>query len=241
MPINRILKIMFIHNPKCGGSSMEKFFSMTNKYNRFDKKILSGLQIVSKKTLKTNYSEPWKNIILSRFNKPIQHLTPQELIDENYITEAEFRNNFSFVFIRNPWDKVISSYESYFKKLHPDFNKFLLWVEKIVEYEKDGLCFIFKDKNKESMNTHFKEQHKFVNYNGEQIVNFIGRHENINNDFKKVCELTKVQYMSLEKINATAKKKHYSTYYNDEQMAMVGEIYKTDIELFNYKFERLGD
>ena len=242
MPINRKMKLLFIHNPKCGGSSMEKFFGMTNKSNRFDKKNLSGLHNIQvKDKIDLNPMERTRGFKNRSYNKPVQHLTPEELIKDGYISEKEFNENFSFTFVRNPWDKVISSYESYFKKLYPNFDIFLLWVKEMVDKEKDGSYFVFDDKNRRSINTHFKEQHKFVLIDGSMAINFLGRYENINEDFKTLCELINVKYKPLEKVNVTAKKKHYSTYYNEEQMKLVGEIYKADIELFNYKFEKLGN
>ncbi len=80
---------------------------------------------------------------------------------------------------------------------------------------------------------------------GKVAVDFIGRFENLNEDFRTI--LNKINDIhplpgdkslwDLQKKNSSSRGKHYSWYYNDETVERVREHYKVDIEEFDYEFE----
>jgi len=75
---------------------------------------------------------------------------------------------------------------------------------------------------------------------GYKPIDFIGRFENINDDFKKICkELNierKLPYVRQHVHQDVKRTKHYTEYYDDETKQIVYERYKWDIETFGYKF-----
>jgi len=240
MPISKKHNLLFIHNPKCGGSSIEQYFGMSNNHNVANRETLFGLGNIPKINDEKGGRrriQMMQNNFIAR-NVPLQHLTPTQMIDYGFITRHDFLKYVSFVFVRNPWDKLISSYKSYHHRLYPNFDKFLEWVVKIVEHEKTDEFFIYKD-GRETVNTHFKEQYKYLNYHDERLVNYVGRYENYEEEIIELCEIIGEDYRGIGKLNITKNKDHYSNYYTDEQRDLVGDIYKTDIELFDYKFERV--
>ena len=84
---------------------------------------------------------------------------------------------------------------------------------------------------------HFRSQIDFITYkNGEIITDFIGRFENLNQDFNYVCKKLKINDVHLEHLNKSIRKKNYRRYYNDELANLVYKRYKKDIRLFNYEF-----
>ena len=80
-------------------------------------------------------------------------------------------------------------------------------------------------------------------------INFIGKFENINEDWKKCVEGINehmksnpkidrkhyIKYEPLMHINKS-KHKHYSEYYDAETRDEIAKIYADDIEKFNYDF-----
>jgi hypothetical protein len=82
--------------------------------------------------------------------------------------------------------------------------------------------------------------------NGKLAVDFIGRFENLNEDFRTI--LTRINKMhplpeercacwTLSHSNKSNRGHHYSFYYNDETVERVREHCREDIEEFGYEYE----
>ena len=223
--INHNIKSLFIHVPKCAGTSMERL-----DWNRGNH----------------------HNTIYDFYTKKDGKLeNRQDAVD------FDFASYFKWGFVRNPWDRLVSVYEhvlgvwikrSKIKDKYP-FNLLIkdMWKKKD----------IFKGRTnyrlKEAWNSenyalngrqivHLSPQHLFLEIDGKIAVDFIGRFENLNSDFKYVCNKLRQPY-KLEHVNRSADqyigdiKLDYSEYYTKELRDMAGDIYARDIELFGYKFE----
>jgi len=76
---------------------------------------------------------------------------------------------------------------------------------------------------------------------GQMYVNFIGRFENLSNDWQVVQEKIGVEKQDLIKTNDRASKNGrknslYKDQYSQELIDLVGELYQEDIKLFAYTF-----
>jgi len=133
------------------------------------------------------------------------------------------KNYFSFAFVRNPWERLLSFY--CFKKqkkikVKIDNNlsfKQYLKSSYFLSSFKDGAC------------------NQYLYLEGFNAFSFIGRFENIQNDFNIVCDKIGIPRQKLSHENKT-KHKHYTEYYDDETKQIVAEKYARDIEYFGYKF-----
>jgi len=98
-----------------------------------------------------------------------------------------------------------------------------------------------KEKNLNQIDHPYQPQYKYlVNEEDQIIVDFIGKYENIQSDWTLLCEylqLNKQQFRTLS-LPHHNKSNHddYRTYYDDNDAERVCNIYKKDIELFDYSF-----
>jgi hypothetical protein len=141
----------------------------------------------------------------------------------------EYRNScFVFSFVRNPHDRLLSAHKyltcgygnegdtNFGKTLSPDFKYF---VKNELQDNIDWL--------------HFRPMISWLN----DDVSFIGRFENLQEDFNIVCKEIGIPKQQLPHKNKS-KHKHYTEYYDDETRQIVAEIYKQDLDLYNYSFIR---
>ena len=151
----------------------------------------------------------------------------------NIITEDEFKKYFKFLFVRNPYDRIISLWNNFINRKREGIKipkcTFREFLEK--DYIKQNKHIIF----------HSIPQYKYVEYKGKRMdeINFIGRFEYFKRDWKIIAD--KFDLMEVLPVKNRNKHRHYSTYYDDWCVDKVTEMYKKDIELFNYKFERADD
>lgn len=211
-------KCIFVHIPKTAGQSIEHVFLN-----------LLGLSWEEREPLllKFNYD---KNLGPPR----LAHLKAQEYLKYNYISQSMFDSYFKFSFVRNPWSRIVSfyNYRRYYQLF--SFKHFVTKRLKNKILEKD-YWFI-------------GPQHEFImNHNGDIIVDYIGRFENLKDDFNVICNALGLKDVKLPHVNKAREvsliqkfvkksKKHYSEYYDRETKEIVENAYKKDIQIFNYSF-----
>ena len=219
-------KCIFVHIPKVAGQSIEQFFLERAGLNWH-----SRAPFLLKKNKKPTLGPP-----------RLAHLTAQEYVELGYISDEKFSQYFSFSFVRNPWDRVVSEYK--YRKYPFSFNDFLF--KKFPTPSDDNY------EHGLDAYRHVLPQADFLfDAAGEQLVDFIGRFERLKDDFHYVSEKVtglKAALPHKNKSDTSIAKKlsnmikrsdysHYSSYYNDEARAFVAEKYKRDIEMFGYSFE----
>lgn len=163
------------------------------------------------------------------FNNPIgDHRTVKAYI--NQIGYERYKKYYSFAFIRNPWDKMVSNYE-YDKKGGHDGKRKKFGADKLSF--KEWLKVLNKYPNKPPK-TYMNQYDWLTNHKNELDVDYIGRFENIDDDWKYICDKININ-MELPHYNKT-KEKNYKSYYDDESYEIVKKYYIKDINYFNYEF-----
>ncbi len=170
---------------------------------------------------------------------PINKVATQSLLELFEKYQDTKKPDFVFAFVRNPFDRLVSTYENqvrnpsnfskqFFRKgMHKSFWKFGLRPEMTF---KEFVQRIHKipDKN---CNWHFKSQYTFIPEN----IDFLGYFENLEKDFNEVCRILG-EKKELPHKNKSLKRKNYRDYYDEETKKLVEERYKTDLKRFGYKF-----
>jgi hypothetical protein len=125
------------------------------------------------------------------------------------------KNYFVFSFVRNPWDRAVSFW--FFRKYMCNMT---------ISEDLALKDFLLKER---MLSTQYSYVKGFTNNS------FIGRFENLQEDFDTICDKIGIPQQQLPHVNET-NHKHYTEYYDDETREIVAEKYAKDIEMFNYKF-----
>jgi len=146
---------------------------------------------------------------------------------------GSLKNYFVFSFVRNPYERILSFYLYLKEKEIPkklNENRPLCENDEIARSSGS-----FKNAIKNGfMIPSFMSY--FINKEGEINLDFIGKFENLQQDFNTVCDKIGIPRQQLPRKNKT-NHKHYTEYYDDEAREIVAEQYEVDIYHFGYKFE----
>ena len=133
------------------------------------------------------------------------------------------------MFIRNPWDRMVSRYE--WRRLIASLTFTNEKAKKIRNQEfKD-----FLEKQGIAMFSKWSYLDLMKDNNGNLAIDFVGRFENLQNDFDIVCDKIGIPRKQLLNTNHV-KRKNYTEYYDDETREMVAQGCQRDIEYFGYQF-----
>ena len=149
-----------------------------------------------------------------RYSGPLKGRGGLRAIDYiNLLGRERYDSYFSFAFVRNPFDRLVSWY-CYDNLGLPSFEA---WLEYFFEYVKlDQMAYLVDEK-------------------GEIAVKFIGRFENLQEDFNKVCDMLGIPHIRLSRKNVS-RRRHYREYYTEKTLQFVKEKLSQEIELFGYEF-----
>lgn len=182
-----------------------------------------------------------RSISMAIFGNVREHLTIKELFNlqfdkpekekrlEKCRTDYRYQllkkywdHYFKFLIIRNPWDRKLSDF--FFGKR-----------EGIVKENTDFTTYIRNNHlNNDLWNSPCLNWVEDKDGNIDKNI-FIGKFENLQEDFNFICDKIGIERKKLPHINSTTHSSYWE-YYNDETKEMIGEKYKKDIDFFNYVF-----
>lgn len=148
---------------------------------------------------------------------------------------------FKFTFVRNPWDRLASAYfflkKGGINEADAAFaEKYLSGIDSFESFVNDWLT-----DDKLDLYYHLVPQYKFVTSHDDPnnvMVDFTGRFENLQEDFKIICDTIKISDRALLNVNVTSEFKiKYKELYTAEMKDKVAMLYAMDIKLFEYSFE----
>lgn len=153
-------------------------------------------------------------------------------------SKSEFDAYFKFAFVRNTWDRLVSAF--FFLKKGGIAKRDREWAAANLNEFDNFEDFVIGWITPENILTweHFKPQYRYIcDPHGKLQVDYVGRFERISRDFDYVCGQLGIE-AKLPHLNRTSKKrKHYQSYYSTETREIVAEVYRKDIEMFNYRFD----
>jgi Sulfotransferase family len=232
-------KCIYVHIPKVAGTTITEILEDPEPIPLADTE-----DIVNDK--------PFANSDLI-FNPPPPHFRVSDYLKYGLINEQQLESYFKFSFVRNPWARIVSEYI-----YHNNASKYPF---------KDYIFNHFPTPRWSDEYCHVIPQYNFLyDVKGNRQVDFVGKLENIQEDFNQVCKQLKIPVRQLTHSNKsqsffqlrsdagfcdrlkrlramlswTQKQNtfdNYRKYYDTETKDYVADIYKKDIEVFNYEFD----
>jgi len=215
MIISHRLKYMFVHLPKTGGTSIRTL--LTTRSDLFKVDVAGNWHNITEETYR---KFPYITQKLHTHSKLIEGIN--YLQDEGYNHQEYFK----FVFIRNPWDMMVSEYQ-YCKQI----------VAKQEHIHKNNLAGVRSKNFKEFLTTrnpYYQNSFLF----GDHAFDFVGKFENIEQDMQTICKKIlgdNYTHIDLPHLNYTIRS-DYKEYYDDETKRMVEEKFAKIIEFGHYNF-----
>ena len=208
-------KCIFIHIPKCGGTSVE--------------------DVIWPKEQGRTEVDLWMGFV-SRFENKyqtggLQHLLSWQVREE--VGSDVFSAYYKFAFVRNPWDRIVSQFA--YMQQRPDLMDFL-GMTSGTEFK----AYLELIRRKEHVQ--WMPQHCFLlDHDGKLRVDRVGRLEDFQSDANDILErLGLAGSLKLGHDNRS-KRLPTSHYFADaEAVEMVADIYAEDIKLLGYQYVHLN-
>ncbi len=198
----------------------------------------------------------FRNIIYDNFNDENILEEPLDIIGLIKKTH-NLKNATGFVIARNPFSRIVSFYHHKLKlaaeyhlnnggyrssqvsvadslgfDIHQNTKSVL---KKFINLEFDD--FIHRYKGNIRSDPHTRPQTAgLVDYNGNLKVDHVFKLESIRRNWKKIEEIAGKKMELYHCNNMKSARKNYKEYYNTHTKELVGELYKSDLEVFNYTF-----
>jgi hypothetical protein len=208
---------LFVHIAKTAGTSVR---TTLERYRRRDPYYLAQL-ICSRISHLTGHRIGCK---LPRHAKII---TAYEMLPREF-----FEQLFKFAFVRNPWDLQVSSFH-HIRRERPhllqgyqdfgDFLRYKLDPDRPYQYHIDTSIELQSD--------------YLVDLHGRVIVDFIGRFERLDADFREICGRIGIAGPQLAHRRKATDRGAYRQYYDTATAELVARHFARDIDLLGYRFD----
>lgn len=145
--------------------------------------------------------------------------------------EKLWDQKFTFAFVRNPYDRLVSQFHYRVKTRQDDLAEnplsFAQWVEKF--YGPDA------DRNRTEQLFFLTQTDWIYDKDGQSLVKYIGRFETLRSDFEEICRRIERTAAPLPHVNKSDHKS-YQAYYDDKTYEIATKVFQDDLRNFNYKF-----
>jgi hypothetical protein len=218
MLLSNQLRYLFVHVAKTGGTSIRTALQPM----RWRDPYFYPQLICSRLSSMTGHR------IGAKFPRHAKIIAAKEMLPEEL-----FGQLFKFAIVRNPWDLQVSSYH-HIRRERPHLMAHINNFEQFIHWKLDS-----ERPYQFHVDTSIEQQSDYlVDLHGKLLTDFIGRYENLNNDFNTICDHIGIKAPALpHRRKATDRDIDYRSYYTDALTEKIAAHFQQDIELLGYSFE----
>ena len=188
------------------------------------------------------------NSIASGINKVIYSLLSSNKNIRLYNNDSKKKlldhpDYFKFVFVRNPYDRLVSCYCNRFsdkfyrgsygiKSTNPEEFK-AMGLYKAMSFNE--FLSVVCEQDDDNSDRHWRSCNHSCFIDDKILVDFVGKVENINKGWKVVCEVMNWKYTELPQLK-TSERTHYRNYYTPTTQKLVEKRFEKDLDIFKYTY-----
>ena len=232
MLINYDAKAIFFHNVKCGGNSVKNILQTYGFIEICEDTHDNYIEFVEDESQVQSIKDKHTIRTLGKYRYFYTHQDANKEYLDSY---------FKFIFVRNPYAKLVSAY-LYLKRSLKQYNNTIRGLEENIEYFEDFNIFVknYQNINNISFFHGFMRQYDYIlDFSGNANFQYIGKTETFNEDIINICAILNIQIDDIELLQNTHNHSLYEKdiieYYNEESFFFVNEYFKKDFEAFDYK------
>ena len=219
-------KCIFIHIPKCAGTSIETALGHFDSHKGRGGQDHRSIRMIEKPVLTSAIFSDIENF--AEISRRVRHRfrTVKNPLNKETVTTEQYKNYYKFSFVRNPWARAFSWYKNVMRdQIHQEglgITHDISFKEFLLQFAGEGMLR--------------PQTYWLKSFDGKLHLDFIGKFEQLLEDFETVKEALHVSGIDLPhkiKGKTTGLRKHY----DNESIEIISNVYAEEIKLFDYSFE----
>jgi hypothetical protein len=217
----------------------KKLFRVHKRVNRHNPRIQHEYQAIFihiPKTAGTSITEELKKLPKKHENlspKLSKHAKAWEV--RALLGKELWDNYFTFSFVRNPWDLMVSSYHWWLQKA-VNMKQYSGHVKKI-QNKGNFREFLRSKYGQKMINERYGDLYDWLAdpKTGRRIIDYVGSVESLQEDWQHICRRLGIEPGSVGQHNPT-RRDDYREYYDDKSKDLVAQRFARSIREFGYEF-----
>jgi len=233
--ISHEYQCIFIHIPKCAGTSIEQVLLHHEEYDGRGKQDHRSIRSLQVPTIQKGFKFDRENIIefvkrkTKFFDKAVNNKNPNPR-NEYVLTADQYKKYYKCTIVRNPWSRIFSWYRN---------------VENDNLHRRNSNHSNFSDFLRQNIGIGPLRSQLFwiKDFSGNINFDFIGKFENLIEDTNLLFSKLGLTEISLPHLidgyerERKGPKQNYKDFYDSELIDIVADYYSDEIKLFGYDFD----